>query len=197
MNLNINKMNSKKFYLVIGILGMIFMIFSRLLLMQGNAFIFAQSPIDFAHTFMLIGACMTLSFSFVFPKSIFNRIATPFLILGIIAHIGMCSIDFIFWSYGNDDTSREALFTHLISVPIIWNSFFTIGPAFLFVGLTTQVWYFIKTNSLLSIFTMLSSMAIGIGQMIWWNEILVLFGYMGFSIGLGNLGYIAIKSRID
>lgn len=164
------------------------LIISRLLLSQGTEFINAQQPFDFAHSFMLIGAVLTLSFSFVFPKNIFNSIATLLTVLGIIAHIGMCAIDFVFWSFGDDYASRDALLGHLINTPAIWMPFFVIGPALLFIGLSTHAWYFIKSHTLAAILTLLGSSGIGLGQMMG-NNNMAIIAYLVFSIGLAMLAF--------
>ncbi|NNF21763.1 MAG: hypothetical protein HKN67_07465 [Saprospiraceae bacterium] len=177
-------------YKYIGALGLLMLIVSRFLLMNGTEFINAQKPFDFAHLLMLVGAVLTISFSYAFPKNIFNTIATPITLLGIIAHIGMCSIDFVFWSFGDDYSSRDELLGHLINTPSIWLTFFIVGPALLFIGLSTQVWYFIKSNTMMSIFTIIGSMAIGAGQLIWRSELIVISGYLVFSIGLIYLTFV-------
>ena len=61
-----------------------------------------QIPIDFAHWFNLIGAYFLLSFNDVFPQNKLNFVASIVTTLGVIAHIGLCTIDFIMWSFGNN-----------------------------------------------------------------------------------------------
>jgi len=168
----------------IGVIGLFLLIISRILLMQGNEFLTAQQPVDFAHWLMLIGAAMTISFSFVFPKSIINTVATSMTIIGIVAHIGMSAIDFVFWSFGDDFASRDELLGHLINTPAIWLPFFTVGPAFLFAGISTQAWQFIRSHTIFSILAIGGSLAIGFGQMVSNNQILILIGYIVFSLGM-------------
>ncbi len=174
---------------IMGITGMIFLLLSRILLANGPEFIYAQQPVDLAHWLMLIGACLILSFSFLFPKNIFNIIASPLNILGAIAHVGMCTLDFVFWSYGDDYASRDTLIRHLMSTPVIWIPFFVWGPTLLYAGLATQAWYFIRTHPLGAIFTLAGSAVIGLGQMIWNNQGLVIAGLAIMTLGLALLTF--------
>lgn len=176
-------------YKHIGVLGLVLLIISRLMMMNGTEFIMSQKPFDFAHLLMLFGAVLVLAFIPVFPKNIFNTIATPLMILGAIAHVGMCTIDFVFWSYGEDYQSRDALLGHLRNTPSIWLSFFVIGPALLFAGLATQAWHFILRRLVIAIATILGSLTIGMGQFLWRNEMIVIGGYLVFSTGLALLAY--------
>ena len=78
-----------------------------------------QLPIDFAHWFNLIGACLLLSFNDVFPKNRLNSIASVITALGVIAHVGLCTIDFIMWSFGNNEVAKEALSNQISHTPSI------------------------------------------------------------------------------
>ena len=89
-------------YRTIGIIGLVFLIVSRLLLVSENEIFGILLPFDAAHILMLFGAVMTTTFIAVFPKNIFNTIGAPLIVLGAIAHVGMCSIDFVFGSFGKD-----------------------------------------------------------------------------------------------
>ena len=78
-----------------------------------------QLPIDFAHWFNLIGACFLLSFNDVFPKNRINAIASFVTTLGVVAHVGLCTIDFIMWSFGNNEVAKEALSSQISNTPSI------------------------------------------------------------------------------
>ena len=54
-----------------------------------------QKYIDLAHWFNLIGAVLLFSFNNVFPKNKINTVASVITTLGIIAHIGLCTIDLL------------------------------------------------------------------------------------------------------
>lgn len=81
-----------------------------------------SESIDFAHWFNLIGACFLLSFNDVFPKTKINKVASVMTILGVIAHIGLCTIDFIMSSYGNNEIEKAELSQHISNSPLIFYS---------------------------------------------------------------------------
>ena len=166
------------------------------MLSQGTAFIQAQNPVDFAHWFLLIGATLMISFSLVFPKSSFNSLATVLVILGIVAHIGMCALDFQFWSFGEDIVGRDNLINHLRGIPSIWLPFMDIGPALLYIGLSIHAWKFIKTHTIRAIFTIVGTIIIGLGHYISDNRIIVVLGYVLLALGLVLLIYRK-DNRID
>lgn len=169
---------------IIATIGLAFIVLSQVLLYQGFEFLYTQKPIDFAHWFLLIGASMTISVSFVLPKSIINTIATALTILGIIAHIGMSAIDFTLWSFGTDDTSRNNLIGHLMHTPSVWYPFFVVGPSLLYIGLATQAWYFTKSHTFPALLTLGGSFLLGFGQFMSPNRIWVVIGTLVFSLGL-------------
>ncbi len=165
-------------------LGLTFIIISQVLFYQGFEFLQAQKPIDFAHWLLLIGACMSIAFSFIFPKSIINTVSTALTVLGIVAHIGMCTVDLALWSYGTDEASRNDLVGHLMNTPSIWIPFFTIGPSLLYIGLASQVWQFIRSHTTYALITLVGSALIGFGQFIPNNRIFAVIGMFLFALGL-------------
>jgi hypothetical protein len=182
---------------IIGIIGLLFIVIGQTLLYQGFDFLNAQKPIDFAHWFLLIGASMTIAISFALPKSIFNTIATALTILGIIGSIGMCAIDFTFWSFGTDNTSRNELIGHLMNTPSVWYPFFVIGPSLLYIGLATQAWQFIKSHTTYALITIGGSFLLGFGQFMLTNRIWALIGTIIFSLGLVLLIFREEKKLIE
>ncbi|MEZ4796606.1 MAG: hypothetical protein R2785_05510 [Flavobacteriaceae bacterium] len=115
-------------YRICFIIGLIFLLTGQLLLAQGNDFVYSQSPIDFAHWFLLVGVVCLIPQVVTFPKSIFSVIGIPLTLIGIASMIGMCVLDFIFWSYPNDQMRNEFA-SHVTQVPSIWKTFITIGPS--------------------------------------------------------------------
>lgn len=82
----------------------------------------AQEPIDFAHWSMLIGVLLLIPQTANFPKTRLNLIGMPILILGIGLIIGMCVIDFVFWSIESPEQKRE-IASQLGNTPSIWVPF--------------------------------------------------------------------------
>jgi hypothetical protein len=174
---------------LICVFGLALLLLSRILMSNGTSFINAQHPIDFAHWAMLTGALLMTPFHRFFPKGIFNTIATPMTMLGIAAHIGMCTIDFVLWSYGDAPESRDALIHHLANTPVIWMPFITIGPSLLYAGLATQAWPFVLSHPLAVVLTMLGSVLFVLGHVVFHNEIISIIGFVIFATGLIRLLY--------
>jgi hypothetical protein len=57
---------------------------------QGNDFVFAQEPIDFAHWFLLVEAVLLIPQFVSFPKKIFSLTGIPLTLIEITCIIGMC-----------------------------------------------------------------------------------------------------------
>ncbi|MBC8884452.1 hypothetical protein H9X57_16960 [Flavobacterium piscinae] len=98
------------------------------MLAQGNDFVYSQKPIDFAHWFLLIGVVCLIPQVVSFPKKVYSIIGIPLTLIGITCMIGMCVLDFIWWSFPNEEMRIE--FTnHISQVPSIWKTFIAIGPS--------------------------------------------------------------------
>jgi len=165
------------------ILGLFFLIVGQSILLKGQEFVFAQKPVDYAHWFLLSGAVLMFTFSFVFPKNIFHFIGTIFTIIGVIAFIGMSTIDFIIWSFGTEN-SRQEFLNHLFNTPSITLPFIIVGPSFLYVGLAIQSLNYVRTNFPGFILTVIGMVIIGTGQLISHQRIIVVAGHIIFAIGL-------------
>lgn len=174
--------------------GLLFFVISYLLFSKVlPAF---QSPIDFAHWFNLIGACFLLSFNNAFPKNRLNSVASVVTALGVIAHIGLCTIDFIMTSFGNDDFAREELTQHISNMPSILYPFIIVGPSLLFIGLSLHALNFIKTNTISAIMICLSSIAIGFSFFILKNGVSMLLSCVVFVLALGFLLFRKEKNKL-
>jgi hypothetical protein len=146
-----------------------------------------ESKIDFAHWFNLIGACLLLSFNDVFPKNKLNSVASFVTFLGVVAHIGLCTIDMINSSYGNDDAAQVGLSLHIVDSPFILYPFVIVGPSFLFIGLAMHAFNFVKTNSISALMVIIAAPAIGFSFFALKNGVLMLLSCLVFVLGLGFL----------
>jgi len=124
-NLNEKPPLNRKILFVVGIL---FILIGQLILAKGNEFVYHQKPIDFAHWFLLVGVTLLIPQTISFPKKIFSLIGTPLTLIGIVCIIGMCVLDFIWWSFPTEEM-RRAFTNHISQVPSIWKPFVTIGPS--------------------------------------------------------------------
>ncbi|WP_231559607.1 hypothetical protein [Flavobacterium rivuli] len=143
-----------------------------------------QKPIDFAHWFNLIGAVLLFSFNRVFPKNTLNSVASFVTTLGIIAHVGLCTIDFIMWSFGNNDSAKVALSEHISNTPAIVYPFVIIGPSLLYIGLALHAANFIKTNTLSALMVIAVAPAVGISFFVLKNGICMVVSCLVFALGL-------------
>lgn len=108
--------------------GLLLEVVGHVLLAQGNEFVYRQQPIDFAHWFLLVGVVMMIPQVVTFPRKGFNYVGIPLTLIGIVCVIGMCVLDFVWWSLP-DQESREALASHLMQQPSIWGPFISIGSS--------------------------------------------------------------------
>lgn len=169
------------------LVGLLFFVTSYVFFAQG--FLNTQKHIDLAHWLNLIGAVFLFSFNFVFPKNKLNSVASVLTALGVIAHIGLCTIDFIMWSFGNDAISSDKLREHISNTPLILYPFVIIGPSLLFLGLAAHALNFIKTNPIPAFMVVIGGPFVGISYFIWNNGILMLLSCIVFTFGLGLLLY--------
>ncbi|KAF2080314.1 hypothetical protein DMA14_13520 [Flavobacterium sharifuzzamanii] len=177
-------MNTKQFCLIgLAFFLVSYLFFSKLLPSLSES-------IDFAHWFNLIGACFLLSFNDVFPKTKANKVASVLTALGVIAHIGLCTIDFIMSSYGNNEIAKEQLSQHINNSPLIFYPFVAVGPSLLFLGLALHAFAFIKTETLKSLMVIVGSVAVGFSFFALKNGILMVLSCAVFVLGLGLLLYV-------
>ncbi|NGY36953.1 hypothetical protein FQU23_005440 [Flavobacterium sp. XN-5] len=169
------------------LLGLLFFVSSYVFFSQGE--LNAQKHIDLAHWFNLTGAVLLFSFNFVFPKNKLNSVASVLTALGVIAHIGLCTIDIIMWSFGDDQKSSDKLREHISNTPLILYPFVIIGPSLLFLGLAAHALNFIKTNPIPSLMVVIGGPFVGISYFIWNNGMLMLLSCLVFTFGLGLLLY--------
>ncbi|EAR00017.1 hypothetical protein [Maribacter sp. HTCC2170] len=170
--------------------GLIFFLIGQLLLAKGNDFVYNQEPIDFAHWFLLVGVTLLIPQTVTFPKKIYSLIGIPLTLIGIVCIIGMCVLDFIWWSFPTEETRIE--FTnHISQVPSIWKPFITIGPSskIFNLGLLILSLNYLKEN-------IMGVLLILLAALILWNIIplpfRLVFGYVltliGFSMILLKIG---------
>ncbi|PWB19382.1 hypothetical protein [Flavobacterium sp. HTF] len=166
-------------------IGLLFFLASYLLF--SNILPNLNTSIDFAHWFNLIGACFLLSFNDVFPKNRINTLASVLTALGVIAHIGLCTIDFIMSGFGTDETAKAALSLQISNSPEVLYPFVIVGPSLLFVGLAVHALNFIKTQTIISLMVVLASAAIGFSFFVLKNGVCMFLSCVVFVLGLGLL----------
>ena len=166
------------------LIGLFFFVLSYIMFSNSAAFEYFKKPVDFAHWFNLIGACLLLSFNNAFPKNRLNSVASVITAFGVVAHIGLCTIDFIMWSYGDNEVAKSALSEHLSNTPSILFPFVVVGPSLLFVGLAVHAFNFIKTHMVSALMVIIGAPLVGFSFFILKNGILMLLSCLIFSLGL-------------
>ncbi|KIC02204.1 hypothetical protein [Flavobacterium sp. AJR] len=171
------------------LIGLSFFVSSYIMFSQGSKFAYFQKPIDFAHWFNLIGAVLLLSFNDVFPKNKLNSVASFLTILGVIGHVGLCTIDFIMWSFGDDEISKTELSNQISNTPSILYPFVIIGPSLLFIGLAAHALNFIKTHTFSALMVIIGAPAVGISFFVLKNGSYMVLSCILFALGLFSLLY--------
>ena len=178
------------------LIGLFLFVLSYIMFSQGSKLAYFQKPIDFAHWFNLIGAVLLISFNNVFPKNKLNSVASFLTTLGVIAHIGLCTIDFIMWSFGDNDIARTELSNHISNTPSILFPFIIIGPSFLFVGLAAHAANFIKTHPISAAMVIVGAPAVGFSFFVLKNGVAMVSSCILFALGLALLLYRKDKREI-
>ena len=166
------------------IIGLSLFVISYWIFTKGNEFAHSQKPIDYAHWLNLIGAILLLNFNRIFPKNKIGKIGSILTALGVIAFIGLNTIDFISWSFGDDNNARIVFFNRLASTPAIAFPFVYVGPSLLFLGLSTHALNFFKSNLIGFILTFSGAIFMGLGYFLWSNLIYTALGVTIFALGL-------------
>lgn len=114
-----------KVYQAFFLVGILFELIAQIIFRFGITW---NKPIDFPHWFLLLGVVFMIPQVISFPDKIYSYVGIPVMLAAITGAIGMCVIDFTFWSYQTDYEARDAFYAHISKVPIIWKPFMRIGP---------------------------------------------------------------------
>ncbi len=171
------------------VLALALIFIGNLLLAFGHEFLMAQRPIDFAHWSLLLGACLSFSLWFCLPANVTKRIGLSIMTLGIPAMIGMCVIDFLLWSMGDDLEAKQSLFGYIDSSPMIRLPFLMVGPAMFYVGLAVSTYGLIKTYPWQVILLNVGALLIGLGLQFLRNGAVAAAGGLLLLIGFWALLY--------
>ena len=170
------------------LIGLALMLLGQVLLSLGNEFVYSQRPIDFAHWFILIGAVFLIPKVVSFPRTVFSAIGIPLTLAGIVCVIGMCVLDFIWWSFP-DERAREEFTKHISDIPSIWIVFVTVGPSskVFNLGLFILSLNYIKAR-------IVGVLLVLLGSMILWHLIPVPFRLVvGYTLTLIGFGAMLIR----
>jgi hypothetical protein len=164
---------------VLWLAGLTIYILGQILLRQGQDFVEAQRPIDFAHWGLLLGGLFMLPYAGRLPWRNIHLLTIPLLYAGIAALIGMCVLDFVFWSLPNGEMENQVA-RQLIDTPAVWKPFITFGPNYIFVTAVVlpSLSYFSVSRA--GPFVVIAGSMVMLFLTGWWNVVgwaLILAGY--------------------
>ncbi len=119
-----------------------------------------------------------MSISYIFSDNIFSNTATILTSLGIVVLIGQATIDFLWWSYGNDYAGMNDLTNQIMSRPSIRIPFVTIGPTLFYLGLATHAGKLIRKQPIWSIAVFLGVVTIGLGSFTYDSRMIIIVGHI-------------------
>lgn len=179
-------------YKILFLTGLLFFLIGQILLAQGNDFVYNQEPIDFAHWALLIGVVLLIPQVVSFPNKIFSYVGIPLTLIGITCIIGMCVLDFIWWSFPTDEL-RSEFTTHISQVPSIWQPFIKIGPSskVFNLGLLLLSLNYYKNSKI-------GVLLVFISCLIMWNIVPVPFRLVvGYTLALVGFGVVLMRFPPD
>jgi|GEM_PF-808934 len=154
---------------------------------------FADLPIDLSHWALILGVVLLLPFAGALPWRNVFLLAKPLLMAGIAFAVGMCVLDFVFWSLPGYGEMEAQLATHLINTPVIWEPFMRWGSNEVFnAGLALPSLAYFRASRTGTALVLIGTLVIAIGTQ-WFNVI----GY-----GVLTLGYVlnfrgAFRAPVD
>lgn len=168
-------------YKILFIIGLLLEVTAQILLSKGNDFVYAQKPIDFAHWFLLLGVVFMIPQVISFPKKAISYVGKPLTLIGIVCIIGMCVLDFIWWSYPTQELRIEFA-NHISQHPSIWKVFLTIGPSSYFInlGLFILALNYFKQHKIAVLVVLLATLIILFARFIPFR---LIYGYLISAIG--------------
>lgn len=154
-----------------------------------------EIAIDAIHWFMLVGAALMIPYAARLPRKGIALVSSPLWLIGIVLTIGMCVLDFVFWSLPAP-TFSGAVATELIASDPLWVPFinypgkpFTIGLAL--TGLL--FWKLSKPATALVLIGGTVIMAWGIGS----NPYGYAVVFAGFALGFWTEGSAAKETTSE
>ncbi|MFT6182420.1 MAG: hypothetical protein ACJAQT_005302 [Akkermansiaceae bacterium] len=85
-----------------------------------------EISIDYIHWLMLVGTALQIPFAARLPRRGISLLAAFLILCGIVCTIGMCMLDFVFWSLP-DDRLRGEVARQLMDTPTVWQPFMMWG----------------------------------------------------------------------
>lgn len=169
---------------IIAVMGFILLVANQLLLLKGEEFVQSQQPIDYVHWLLFIGAICSLSVNPLFSGKFFGDIASVLTSLGVLALLGQATIDFVWWSYGEDIDGMSHLVAQIMSEPSIRIPFVTLGPALFYLGVGLHALRRIRVNPIWALLTIIAIVITGLGSFYFVSRLVIVLGHVGLAIGM-------------
>lgn len=163
------------------VLGLLLEAVGQILLAPGNDFVYSMRPIDFAHWSLLVGCMLMMPQLGRFPNRPFSYLGILSSLIGLSCIVGMCVLDFIWWSFPSQE-ARIEFSAHISKVPSIWTPFVRTGPKFLNLGLIFFSLNYVKTHKLGVSLVTLATLVVFLGQMIPFR---LIYAYAIYAVGFG------------
>lgn len=165
-------------------IGLLLIFISQLLMSFGYEFLMSQQPIDYAHWALLIGAILLFGLWFYLPENPTKNIGLVIMTLGIGGIVGMCTVDFILWASNDNPDIKNKLFEIISTTPSIKYPFLIIGPALFYTGICIST-YGLFANFKWQVITLnIGALMIGLGHMVFNNQIIPVIGATLLFVGL-------------
>lgn len=178
-------------------LGMLLQFTAQLLFSVHSPEFDLMEPVDIIHWLLLIGLVFIIPFSLSFAKGISNGIGAPITLIGVVCTIGMCAIDFTLWVLRGDPEQRNALLQQLMNEPMIWSTFFTLGPALKFIGLSIQSLHYLQYQKIAVLSAILGAMGVGLSAFMFPDyRSIYLLSYAVFVIALLKIVFSKNQHRM-
>ena len=173
-------------------IGIAALTLGQFLIAQGQPFVMAQRPLDWAHWFLLVGAVILMWRLTEIPVGGLGRVGRLAMLAGGAAFIGMSVIDFALWSLPSEE-ARQVFINRLQQTPAISLPFLTVGPSLLFLGLGAMALEWVAMMRWRAGLVLGGIVLVGFGQ--FGNERwFVVGGHIAILAGLGAM-WTVIRAR--
>ena len=169
------------------IIGLALIFISQLLMSFGYEFLMGQSPIDFAHWALLLGALLLFSLWFCLPEHITKGIGLTIMTLGIGGIVGMCTLDFVLWAAHSTPDTKDQLLGIIFNTASIKYPFMMVGPGLFYSGICIATYGIFKNYKWQVIVVNIGALMIGLGHMIFHNHYIPVAGSLLLLIGMASI----------
>ncbi len=166
------------------VIALVLIVISQLLMSFGYDFLMSQKPIDYAHWSLLMGALFMFGLWFSLPKNFSKNIGLALMTIGIGGVVGMSTLDFILWAAHDSPDAKRELFEIISNTPSLKYPFLLVGPALFYTGICISTYGLLIRMKWQVIVVNIGALMIGLGHMIFNNQLIPVLGSILLLIGL-------------